>query len=341
MSLLSLDQAVDRALAQAMADDPTVVTWGEDVRMIRRTLLARFGPARVRDTPISESAFLYAGIGAAMGGLRPVVELYMIDFAAVGWAAIVNAASKFPDLSGVGTPLPLVVRAGYGGWYSDGGQHEQALWGSLASYPSTNVAVPSTPGDAASLMLEALRRDEFTVFLTPKLLDAQMLDYLGGSNRATVDFSGLVPADGAAGEVPDDIEPMPFGEAATRLDGDDVLLVSVGIGVHRCVEAAHLLADDGISAEVLDLRTVAPLDRAAVAEAAGRTGAVVVADEDYTGGGLSGEIAALLLEEGIHARYARVAVEGTIPFAPHLEYAVLPNPGRIARAARALLDDTA
>ncbi len=336
MSRMTLDQAVDHALAQAMADDDRILTWGEDVRLLRRNLLARFGPERVLDTPISESAFMYAGVGAAMGGLVPVVELYMIDFAAVGWSAILNAASKFPDFSGGRLSLPLVIRAGYGGWYSDGGQHEQALWGSLASYPSTNVVVPSTPADAAGLMLTALQRRDFSVFLTPKLLDAQMLDYLGGNSRDTVDFTPVVPAEGLWGEVPDVVAGIPFGQAVLRREGDDVLLLSVGVGVHRCLEAAHLLEAAGTSAAVLDLRTVAPLDAEAIIGHAARTRRVVVVDEDYTRAGLSGEVAALLLESGIGAEYARVTVEGTIPFAPHLEYAALPNAQRILGAVKGL-----
>lgn len=337
---LTLDAAVDHALAQAMAADARIVTWGEDVRMLRRTLLSQFGPRRVLDTPISESAFLYAGVGAAMSGLVPVAELYMIDFAAVGWAAIVNAASKFPDFSGGRLTLPFVIRAGYGGWYTDGGQHAQALWGSLASYPSTNVVVPSTPADAAGLMLTALRRSEFTVFLTPKLLDAQMLDYLGGASRSTVDFSSVVPQAGAHGPVPRTVEALPFGQAALRRDGNAVTLISVGVGVHRCLEAADALAPEGIEAAVLDLRTVSPLDTTAILEQAQRTGRIVLVDEDYRGGGLSGEVAALLLEHHTGAAFARVTVEQTIPFAPHLERATLPNADRITAAVRTLLIST-
>lgn len=336
MTARSFDEAVDHALAQAMAADQRILTWGEDLELIRRDLLARFGPERVRGTPISESAFLYAGVGAAMAGLRPVVELYMIDFVTVGWSALVNGAAKFGDFSGGTWPVPLVVRAGYGGWYGDGGQHEQALWGALATCPSTTVVVPSTPADAAGLMLAALDSNAFTVFLTPKLLDRQMLDYLGGSSRPTVDLSSIVPPEAARGEVPDRVTALPLGQAVLRRDGGDVLLVSVGVGVHRCLQAADVLAQSGVEASVLDLRTVAPLDREAVATHAVRTGRVVVADEDYGWGGLTGEVAAVLMESGAHVDYARVAVQRTIPFAPHLEYAALPNPQRIVAAVLAM-----
>ena len=336
MSVMRYDQAVDHGLGQAMAADERIVTWGEDVKLMRRDLLARFGPHRVRDTPISEAAFMYAGLGAAMAGLKPVVELYMIDFAAVGWAAIVNGASKFHDFSGGRWDTPLIIRAGVGGWYSDGGQHEQTHWGTLASYPSTTVVCASTPADAAGLMLSALDSNSFVVFLTPKLLDGQMLDYLGGDSRKTVDFSRLVPADGARGEVPDTVAPVPIGIAALRREGSDVALVSIGVGVHRCLEAADILAGQGIEASVLDLRSVAPLDRDAVLEQAAAAGRVVVVDEDYIRAGLTGEIAALLLESGTTAKFARVAVETTIPFAPHLEYAALPNVERIVAAVGGL-----
>ena len=316
MTIMTLDQAVDHALGQAMAADDRILTWGEDVRLLRRNLLARFGNDRVRDTPISEGAFMYAGIGAAMAGLKPVVELYMIDFAAVGWAAIVNGASKFRDFSGGRWDIPLVIRAGAGGWYTDGGQHEQAHWGTLAAYPSTTVVVPSTPADAAGLMLTALQGDEFVVFLTPKLLDIQMLEYLAGDSRKTVDFTSIIPADGIRGEVPDVVEPIPFGKAAVRREGSDVALISLAVGVHRCLEAADVLADQGIQAEVVDLRTVAPLDREAIVAAATKTGRVVVVDEDYARAGLTGEVAALLLESGTQAKYARVAVEQHHPVRP-------------------------
>jgi pyruvate/2-oxoglutarate/acetoin dehydrogenase E1 component len=304
--------------------------------LLRRDLLARFGPDRVRDAPISEAAFMYAGLGAAMAGLVPVVELYMIDFATVGWSAIANGASKFHDFSGRRWDTPLVIRAGVGGWYSDGGQHEQALWGALASFPSTTVVCPSTPSDAAGLMLSALQATSFVVFLTPKLLDGQLRGYLGGGNRSTVDLSRLVPVEGASGEVADRVLPVPIGRAELRRAGSDVALVSVGVGVHRCLEAAAVLADRGVSASVLDLRSVAPLDRDAVVEQADSTGRIVVVDEDYVRGGLTGEVAALLLESGSAARYARVAVETTIPFAPHLEYAALPNAERIVAAVEGL-----
>jgi len=336
MTVMKYGQAVDFAVAEAMAKDDRVVTWGEDVKLIHRELLVRFGPERVRDTPISESAFLYAGIGAAMAGLRPVVEIMLIDFLPVAWSGIVNAASKFRDFSGGRWEIPLVVRSGCGGWYTDGGQHEQVLWGQLAAYPNINVVCPSTPADAAGLMRTAVETDEVVIFLEHQLLSEQWIDFLAGGSRATVDFDHLIPAHGAEGEVPLPLEQVPLGRAAVRREGSDVALISLGVGAHRCMEAAQALGRSGIDASVLDLRSVSPLDRDAVIEQARRTRRVVVVDEDYIRGGLSGEIAAVLLEADVAAAFARVAVEGTIPFAPHLEYAALPNVERIVAAATGL-----
>ncbi len=338
MTSMRYGEAVDFALGEAMADDSTVVTWGEDVQLIHYELLSRFGPTRVLDTPISEAAFVYAGVGAAMVGLRPVVEVMLVDFLTAAWCPVVNAASKFHDFSGGRWTIPLVIRARVGGWYADGGQHSQALWGMLASLPSTTVVCPSTPDDAAGLMLSAVQDDGFVVFLEHKLLSERFLDYLGGDSRNTVDFQDVVPAGGAIGDVPVPVEAVPFGSGRIRREGEDLALISVGVGVHRCMEAAAELAAEGVEATVLDLRSVAPLDREMIVEVAKRCGRVVAVDEDYLRGGLTGEIGAILLEEGVECSYDRVAVETTIPLAPNLEHDALPNSSRIVAASRSLLE---
>jgi pyruvate dehydrogenase E1 component beta subunit len=160
------------------------------------------------------------------------------------------------------------------------------------------------------------------------------LDYLGGARRPTVTFD--TPVAGSRGEVPDPIAPVPFGTAATRRAGNDIALISVGVGVHRSLEAAEVLAAEGVDARVIDLRSVSPVDVDAIASAATATGRVVVVDEDYIRGGLSGEIAAIIAEHRIDATFARVAVESTIPYARPLEYAALPNVERILAASRTL-----
>ncbi len=155
MKTMSFTDAVDDALGQAMAADDRIILFGEDVPLLRRNLLVRFGPQRVRGTPISESAFLGAGVAAAMTGLRPVIEVYMVDFLGVAMDALLNHAAKLESFSGGNWTAPIVVRAPCGGGYGDGGQHEQSLWGWLAHIPGLTVVVPSNPADAGGLMLAA------------------------------------------------------------------------------------------------------------------------------------------------------------------------------------------
>lgn len=337
MRVMSYAQAIEDALTQAMVKDERVVIFGEDVAALRMNLFVRFGERRVRSTPISESAFLGAAVGAAMAGLRPVVELMMIDFVAVAADALLNQAAKVKSFSGGRWSVPMVVRAGCGGGYGDGGQHEQALWGWLAHIPGLKVVVPSTPADAGGLMTSAIADEDPVVFLEHKLLAEDWLDYLGSGGRPTVSFD--IPAQGRQGPVPDRWEPIPLGKAAVRRIGQDVTLAGVGVGIHRAAEAAERLADEGISASVLDLRSIAPLDREAVAKDVKRTGRLLVVDEDYRDFGLTGELAALILESGIPARYARVALEDTIPFSPQKERAALPNLERILSAVRSLMKE--
>lgn len=335
MRNLSFTQAIDDALAQAMADDARIVLFGEDVPLLRRNLLVRFGPERVRSTPISESAFLGAGVAAAMGGLRPVVEIYMVDFLGVCMDALLNHAAKVEAFSDGGWTAPVVVRVPCGGGYGDGGQHQQSLWGWLAHVPGLVVLVPSTPSDAGGLMLAALAHDGPVIFMEHKLLSEIWVELLGSGGRRTVAYD--VPMEGRRGTVPQRWEPIPIGEAIIRRAGTDVTIVSVGVGVHRALEAAQALETEGISAGVLDLRTVSPLDGAAVCEAVAQTGRLLVVDEDYEGFGLSGELSAVALEAGISCRYARVCTQTTIPYARPLEARVLPNKGRICAAVRQLM----
>jgi acetoin:2,6-dichlorophenolindophenol oxidoreductase subunit beta len=334
MKTMRFTEAVDDALAQAMADDPRIVLFGEDMQLIRRNLLVRFGTQRVLDAPISESAFLGASVTAAMAGLHPVVELYMVDFAGVAMDALLNHAAKVETFSGGKWTAPLVVRAPCGGGYGDGGQHEQSLWGWLAHIPGLTVIVPATPADAGGLMTAALQHDGPVAFLEHKLLSETWLEFLGSGGRKTVQYD--VPAEGTAGSVPNKWQPIPIGQAVLRRAGSDVTLVSVGVGVHRALAAAEILEREGVSAGVLDLRTVSPLDKTAVYEAVAVTERLVVIDEDYEGFGLSGELAAIVMEAGIHCRYGRVCTQSTIPYARHLEDQTLPNVQRILAGVKKL-----
>lgn len=336
MKRMSFTQAIDDALAQAMAGDPRIILLGEDIQLMQRNLLVRFGPQRVRNTPISESAFLGAGVAAAMAGLRPVVELYMVDFLGVCIDALLNHAAKVESFSGGKWTAPVVVRAPCSGGYGDGGQHEQSLWGWLAHIPGLSVVVPSTPADAGGLMTTALQWDGPVVFLEPKLLSEMWLEFLGSGGRNTVSYD--IPAEGARGQVPPKWEPLPFGKSVVRCSGNDITIASVGVGVHRALEAAEELRAEGIDVEVLDLRTISPLDKQSLVESVTKTKRMLVVDEDYEGFGLSGELAALLLEEGITFQFSRVCTRGVIPYAPLMEEQTLPNVKRIYASAKELID---
>ncbi len=333
MARMKFGAAIDAAVAEAMARDPRVVVLGEDVHAIRAPLFARFGPDRVLAAPISEAAFLGAAVGAAMAGLRPVAEIMLVDFVGSCLDALLNQAAKIADFTAGEWRVPLVARATCGGGYGDGGQHEQALWGLLAGIPGLTVVVPSTPADAHGLMVSALRSEDPVVFLEHKLLSEVWLESLGRGGRDTVSFD--VPEAGAEGEVTPGAE-VPIGRAAVRRPGRDVTVVSLAVGVHRAIAAAERLASEGIECEVIDLRTVRPLDREAIAASVARTRRLLVVDEDYREFGLSGEVAAAALEAGLASRFARVCLEGTIPYARHLEKAALPNAERIAAAVRSL-----
>src|ERR1035441_5386072 len=188
-----------------MAADDRVVVFGEDVPLLRRNLLVRFGPQRVRGAPISEAAFMGAAVGAAMAGLRPVVELMLVDFVGVALDSLLNHAAKLHDFSGGPWNAPLVVRTACGGGYGDGGQHEQCLWGLLGGIPGLAVVVPSCPADAAGLMLSAIAYEGPVVYLEHKLLSDYWLDYLGGASRPTVSFH--VPPAGVHGGLPEPMAP--------------------------------------------------------------------------------------------------------------------------------------
>ncbi len=338
MKTMSFTQAVDDALSQAMADDSRIVVFGEDIPLLRRDLLVRFGPQRVRGTPISESAFLGAGVAAAMAGLRPVVEIYMVDFLGVCMDALLNHAAKVETFSGGKWTAPVVVRAPCGGGYGDGGQHEQSLWGWLGHIPGLTVIVPSSPADAGGLMLAALQHDGPVIFLEHKLLSESWLEFLGSGGRRNIEYD--VPAEGTRGPVPRKWEPLPIGKATLRREGTDVTVVSVGVGVHRAMEAAQILEKEEVSVAVLDLRTVAPLDKTTLCEWVAKTGRLLVVDEDYEGFGLSGELAAVVLEADIQVKFARVCTQTTIPYARSMEDRALPNVERIKTAIIDLVQPT-
>jgi pyruvate dehydrogenase E1 component beta subunit len=335
-------QAIVSAIAQAMAEDENVIIMGEDVHTLRIPILlpkpnlyVRFGKERVIPTPISESAFVGAAVTAAMAGLRPIVEIMLVDFIGVTMDAILNHAAKISFFSGNKWKVPLVIRTACGGGYGDAGQHEQSLWGWLAHIPGLSIVVPSNPVDAGGLMLSSIYEDNPVIYFEHKLLADYWLDYMGSGGRTTVSFD--VPEKGLEGEVPDKWEPIPLGKLNKIKEGNDITLVSVGVGVHRSIEAANILEGKGISTEVLDLRCVAPLDIEGLKKSVSKTEAVLIVDEDYKNFGLSGEICAILLEEGLSFKYGRVCTENTIPYSRELEDQALPNTKRIIDEAVKIL----
>ena len=336
MKIMEFTEAIDSALGQAMAKNDDIIILGEDVHTLRINLYSRFGKDRIKHTPISESAFLGASVTAAMAGLRPVVEIMLVDFIGVAMDALLNHASKIHFFSGGKCNVPMVIRTSCGGGYGDAGQHEQSLWGWLAHIPGISVVVPSNPADAGGLMLAALNSEHPVVFMEHKLLSHLWLDYMGIGGRDTVSFD--VPLDGNKGEVPDKWAPVPIGKLKIVREGSDITIASVGVGVHLALKAAENLSDQNINAEILDLRTVSPLDIEGLVDSVLKTGKLIVVDEDYKMFGLSGEISASLLEQGLEFKYGRVCTDSIIPFSHKIEMETLPNVKKIVEMGLILLD---
>ncbi|MFC2123572.1 alpha-ketoacid dehydrogenase subunit beta [Bacteroidota bacterium] len=335
MSKMTFADAIEQAITQAMIENPDIIILGEDVQLIRINLFTRFGKDRVISTPISESAFLGAGVSAAMAGLRPIVEIMLVDFMGVAMDALINHAAKTEQFSGGKWNVPMVIRAACGGGYGDGGQHEQSLWGWFAHIPGIVVAVPSTPKDAAGLMASALKHDGPVIYLEHKLLADYWLDSMGIGGRKDMDFD--VPLEGAVETIDKKITPIPFGKAVIRKPGKDISIISIGVSTHRALEAANELSNQGIDAEVIDLRTTAPLDKKTIINSVTNTRHLLVVDEDYERFGLSGEIAAVALENGLSFKYGRICTQDTIPYSHNHEKQALPNKESIMQGALSLL----
>jgi acetoin:2,6-dichlorophenolindophenol oxidoreductase subunit beta len=329
---LNTSKAMVEAIAQEMARDDTVVYLGEDVGeyggIFSSTtgLLERFGKDRVIDTPISETAFIGLGIGAATEGMRPIVELMFADFMGVCLDQIYNHMAKIHYFSGGNVRVPMVLATAVGGGYSDGGQHSQCLWGTFAHLPGMKVVVPSNPADAKGLMTSAIRDDSPVVYMFHK--GVMGLPWMA-KNKRSIDV------------VPEGEHLVPIGKANVVRPGTDVSVVTLSLSVHHALDVAEKLDGEGISAEVLDLRSLVPLDREAILESVGRTGRLVVVDEDYLSFGLSGEVAATITDEDpsmLRAPVQRVTMPDIpIPYAHDLEHAVLPRQERIEAAVRRVL----
>ena len=324
---LTIARAMAESIAQEMRVDPSVFVMGEDIGQLggvfgnTRGLVDEFGSERVRDTPISETAFMGAAVGAASDGMRPVVELMFVDFFGVCFDAIYNLMAKNTYFSGGNVKVPVVLMTSTGGGYCDAGQHSQCLYGTFAHLPGMKVVTPSNAYDAKGLMTSAIRDDNPVIYMFHKGL--QGMGWLGTEAAATV-------------HVPEEAYEIPFGKAAVVREGSDVTIVGVGMGVHNGLKAAAKLAAAGVSAEVIDLRTLVPLDRDTVFNSVAKTGHLIVVDEDYQSYGVTGEIIATIAERDVAVLKAspqRVAYPDIpIPFTRPMEQFALPNPDKIVAA---------
>jgi pyruvate/2-oxoglutarate/acetoin dehydrogenase E1 component len=321
MPNLEFRTAVRDALAEELERDDTVIFFGEDVAkpggVFATTggLHERFGDDRVFDTPISELAISGAAFGSAVCGLRPVIEIMFGDFLALAMDSLVNQSAKFFYLSNEQASVPLVVRSAIGAGGRFGAIHSQtpATW--FQGVPGLKIVAPSTPSDAKGLLKAAIRDDNPVLVLEHKRLYS------------------------LKEEVADEqIEPLEIGRAHLRREGSDITLVSAMKGVHDCLAAAELLAADGIEAEVLDLRTLRPLDADAIVAALHRTNRLAVVEEGPLTGGWAGEVVALAVERGLHDVddvWRITTADHPIPYSPTLEDAFLPGAERVAAAVRA------
>ena len=331
--ILTMAQAIAEGISQEMKRDSTVFVMGEDVGSYGGIfgatggLLAQFGNERIMDTPISETAFIGAATGAAAAGLRPIVELMFVDFFGVCMDQIYNHLAKNTYMSGGHVKLPVVLTTAIGGGYNDAAQHSQCLYGTFAHMPGIKVVVPSNAYDAKGLMIQAIRDDNPVMFMYHKgIMGLPWMAYLEGSSNA-------VP------EVP---YVIPFGQAHVLKEGADLTIVSISQMVQKSVLAANELAEQSIHAEVLDLRTLVPLDTEAILKSVRKTGRLLIADEDYLGFGLTGEISALIAENldtiSLKAPIKRLAVPNVpIPYSRPLEQFVIPQVSQIVTAAQELM----
>jgi pyruvate dehydrogenase E1 component beta subunit len=328
MREISYSEAIREAMVEEMRRDPSVFLLGEDVGTfggvwgVSAGMLAEFGEGRVRDTPISEAAIVGAGLGAALMGMRPIAEIMFGDFLPCAADQIANQVAKARFMSGGKADVPLTIRVTTGAPGSAAAQHSQSPESWFMNVPGLKIAVPASPADAKGLLKSAIRGCDPVLFFEHKMLYA------------------------ARGDVPlDPDRTVPFGEAVILREGRDVTLVGIGIMVPKALQAAEILAKEGIDAEVLDPRTLVPLDREALIRSAAKTSRVVVAHEAHRRAGPGAEIAALLAEEAIDyldGPIVRVAARNVpLPYSPVLEGFVLPDVEDIVAAARSFWSDKA
>jgi pyruvate dehydrogenase E1 component beta subunit len=314
-------QAINEALIEEMERDPKVILYGEDVEISMfgdtTDILERFGPDRIRNTPICEATLTGMAVGAAAAGYRVVLHMMFSNFIYTGFDAIANQMAKLRLMTGGQVKLPITVLAGYGAGSSNAAQHSDTPYPVLMNVGGLRVAVPATPADAKGLLKEAIRGEVPTFFLE------------------------AVGRGGESGEVPDDDYTTPFGVASILREGKDVTIVTMGTMVKPADSAAKMLSEQGIEAEVLDCRTLVPLDENAIVRSVEKTGHVVVVDEARDRCSAASQIAAVVADKAFHALEApvkRITVpDVSMPYAPNAEQAVIPDARRIASTVETLL----
>jgi pyruvate dehydrogenase E1 component beta subunit len=316
-------EAVRAALREALRSDSTVFLMGEDVGRyggafaVSHGLLTEFGPERVRDTPLSESAFVGAGIGAALGGLRPIVEIMTVNFSMLAMDQILNNAATLRHMSGGQFNIPIVVRVATGGGRQMAAQHSHSLEGWYAHIPGIRVLTPATVTDAYGMVLAALHEPD-PVFI--------------------FEHATLYPLEG---ELDEGAETIDINHAAVRRSGTKITLITYGGTLGKTLQAADVLAQEGIIAEVIDLRTLRPLDMSTILDSVAKTHRAVIVDEAWRTGSFAAEVSAQIMEnafDSLDAPVARVcSAEVPMPYAKHLETAALPRVEEIARTAREMI----
>ncbi|MEO5834671.1 MAG: alpha-ketoacid dehydrogenase subunit beta [Nakamurella sp.] len=310
--VITYAEAIREAISQAMAEDDSVFMLGEDIGIyggafgVSGDLYHRYGPERIRDTPISELGIVGAAVGAALVGMKPIVEIQFSDFTCQAMDQIVNQAAKIHFMLGGAAHVPLVLRAPGGSGTGAAAQHSQSLEAWFAHVPGLKVAMPATPADAKGMLLSAIDDPNPVVFIEHKLLYK------------------------TSGEVPEEAVRIPLGKAAVRRTGNDITLVATGVMVSRCLEAATALAAQGIEATVVDVRSLKPFDADTVLSAVSATGRVLLVQEAVKSGGFMSEVSAVIAESD--ALYSLLAPIGRlcgldvpIPYAPQLEKAAVPQ----------------
>jgi len=285
---LPMYKAISEAISLEMEKDNNVFVMGEDIGIYggifgaTNGLLEKFGSERVKDTPISESAFIGAALGAAAKGMRPIVELMFVDFFGVGMDQLYNHIAKVHYMSDGQVKMPVVIMTAMGGGYGDAAQHSQCLYSLFAHIPGLNVVIPSNSYDAKGLMASAIRDNNPVMYFF---------------HKGIMGLGWVTPLDEAIKEVPEEAYTIPFGKAKIVKEGNDITIVTVAKMVYEALWAAKELEKEGINAEVIDLRTLVPLDKETVINSVKKTGRILLVDEDYKSYGMSGEIITSVVEQ--------------------------------------------